>query len=80
MKYAELKKRISELERELQLARLIIQHTHEELDKLGAPSSDSKPHPGHRITWYMQAKEKEKQSDSQVEQLISRKVVLPILP
>lgn len=58
MKYDELKKRIVELESELQLARLIIQNAHDELDTLGAPNAECGAHPGHRVFWYRQQKEK----------------------
>ncbi len=58
MKYAELKAENEKLKRDLQLAQMIIQNAHDELDKLGAPNAELGAHPGHRVFWYMQEKEK----------------------
>lgn len=60
MKYTELKADNEKLKRDLQLANMIIQNAHEELDKLGAPNAKLGAHPGHRVFWYRQELEKRK--------------------
>ena len=63
MKYSELKAENDKLKRDLQLANMIIENAHEELDKLGAPNAKLGAHPGHRVLWFGQKLEKEKDKD-----------------